>query len=263
MSAPDSSRLPSSDVFHSSAALDIYLLGLVEFDAVLALQRMIIDDLHTRSDRFGVLLICEHPPAVSIGRDGTIADLQADSSHLTARQLDVRYVDRSGGVIQHGPGQIACYLMLPLNRLGLPGRAFRSHLLAVLNAVANEQGIPTWPAASLSAVECRCGQFAWLGFSDTDGISSFGFVLNVTPDVVGQRQVQPVPSGSAIASLSMQKMRVVSMPKVREAIVRHISADFGYSSFHIHTRHPLLKRTVRKVPADVPDESPQVYGVRN
>jgi lipoyl(octanoyl) transferase len=37
------------------------------------------------------------------------------------------------------------------------------------------------------------------------------------------------------------------MHKVREALMRHLSDQFGYHETHPYTGHPLLKRTRRKV----------------
>ena len=260
MLPPDSTNPTSTSPFRSSESLEVYLLGVVDFDAVQTLQRMILDDLSQRDDRLGVLIICEHPPVVSIGRDGSIADLVAEPEDLVARQLDIRYVARSGGVILHGPGQLSGYLMLPLDRLDISRSAFDLRVQSVLQRVASELRVPARPGHSLPGVECRCGQIAWLGSGVDSGGSSHGFVLNVNPDVVGQRLVQPAPAGGAIASMSMQRMQMVPMPKVREALVRHLSSEFGYEDFHVYTRHPLLTRTTKLVAAPV-DSEDQVSAV--
>ncbi|MBI1313900.1 hypothetical protein GC176_21615 [bacterium] len=235
----------STSPFRCSEALEVYLLGLVDFDAVQALQRMILDDMSQRDDRLGVLILCEHPPVVSIGRDGSIAELLAEPEDLVAQQIDVRYVARSGGVILHGPGQLVGYLMLPIERLELSLPTFERRLTVAMQQVAAEQHVPAWPSQSTPGLECRCGQFAWLGSGTDAGASSHGFVLNLNSDVVGQRLIQRAPAGGTIASLSMQRMRVVPMPKVREGLVRHLATEFGYDDFHVYTRHPLLKRTTR------------------
>ncbi len=254
MLPPNSSNPISTSPFRSSESLEVYLLGLVDFDAGQTLQRMILDDLSQRNDQLAVLIVCEHPPVVSIGRDGSIADLVAEPEELVARQIDVRYVARSGGVILHGPGQLAGYLMLPLDRLEISRPEFEQRVQSVLQRVAGELEVPAWQPSSCPGLECRCGQFAWLVSGVDSGSSTHGFVLNVSPDVVGQRLVQPAPTGGAIASLAMQKMRVVPMPKVREALVRHLSAEFGYEDFHVYTRHPLLKRTTTPVAAGIATE---------
>ncbi len=239
----------STSPFRASEALEVYLLGLVDFDAVQTLQRMVLDDLSVRDDRQGVLIVCEHPPVVSIGRDGSIAGLLADQEELIAQQIDVRYVARRGGVVLHGPGQVSGYLMLPIERLGVTQQSLERRVQSVLRKIAAEQRVPAWPSKTGCGLECRCGQFAWIGSGVDSGASSYGFSLNVNPDVVAQRLIQAVPDDASIASMSMQRMRVVAMPKVREALVRHLSAEFGYEDFHVYTRHPLLKRTSRKLAA--------------
>ena len=47
-------------------SLEIFLLGLVDFQEVLSLQRRIVYEM---GDGGGAsLLLCEHPPTISVGR---------------------------------------------------------------------------------------------------------------------------------------------------------------------------------------------------
>ncbi len=184
---------------------------------------MILDDLSQRDDRLGVLIICEHPPVVSIGRDGSIADLVAEPEDLVARQLDIRHVARSGGVILHGPGQLSGYLMLPWIVWTFPV-CFRSACAGsvlqrvAVNCVCRQDLVIPLPGVSAAAARSP-GAGQWVD----SGLIAWPCVLNVNPDVVGQRLVQPAPAGETVASMSMQRMQMVPMPKVREALVRHLS----------------------------------------
>ena len=63
------------------------------------------------------------------------------------------------------------------------------------------------------------------------------------------RQVRSTPDGSRITSLAAQRLKPTSMHSVRESIVRHLAAQFGYEHSHTYTGHPLLKRERRKVHA--------------
>ena len=129
----------------ASDALDVYLLGRVDFDAAMFLQERMINEVQQRSDRYGTLLVCEHPPLVSIGRDGTMSDLLAEPEEFTAREIPVRRANRGGGTLVHAPGQIAAYLILPLDRLGIGVAEYQQRLIGALFQTAKEQRVTAQP----------------------------------------------------------------------------------------------------------------------
>jgi lipoyl(octanoyl) transferase len=245
------SAVPENSVWtsqgRSSAALEVYLLGTVDFDAAMFLQERLVDEIVGRDDRLGALIICEHPPIVTIGRDGRITDLPVDAGDFTSRMMEIRRVDRGGGTLVHAPGQIAAYPILPVERLGCGRVEFRNKLNDAILATAAEQRVTAHAIDNPLGTTCRCGQFSWVGASIRDGVSYHGLFLNVSPVMDTVRLVRSTIDRTKIASLSMQRMEPVPMHKVREALMRHLSDQFGYHETHPYTGHPLLKRTRRKV----------------
>src|SRR5687768_9143003 len=96
-------------------AAHFHLMGCVDFDDCQSLQRRLAYDALTRADGRVAVLICEHPPLVTIGRAGSRSQVQIATDELAKRQLTIRYVSRGGGAILHGAGQIAVYPIVPLN----------------------------------------------------------------------------------------------------------------------------------------------------
>ncbi len=88
-------------------------LGLVEYGAAWELQRRVVAarKAGTIPD---VLLLCEHPHVITLGRSGKIANLRASDRVL--RQMDVSFfeTDRGGDITYHGPGQVVGYPILNL-----------------------------------------------------------------------------------------------------------------------------------------------------
>ncbi|MGB6820906.1 MAG: hypothetical protein WBE21_02410, partial [Candidatus Acidiferrales bacterium] len=88
-------------------------LGLIAYQPALDLQRQLV-----AARKFGavpdVLLLCEHPHVITLGRNGKQEHLLA-SSHLL-RQMGVEFFpsDRGGDITYHGPGQIVGYPILNL-----------------------------------------------------------------------------------------------------------------------------------------------------
>ena len=74
-------------------------------------------------DGGGSLVLCEHPPTISVGRSGSRAHILLDDEELRGRGVAVRWVNRGGGCVLHLPGQLVGYLALPLAASGLDVRA--------------------------------------------------------------------------------------------------------------------------------------------
>jgi lipoyl(octanoyl) transferase len=91
-------------------------LGLVEYGAAWELQRRVA------AARKGgaipdVLLLCEHPHVITLGRSGKISNLRAPSEML--RQMGVSFFEtnRGGDITYHGPGQLVGYPILNLGEI--------------------------------------------------------------------------------------------------------------------------------------------------
>src|SRR5947209_15521549 len=101
----------------SSPPLEVYLLGLVDFEEVQQLQRRLVYDLGERGG--AAVVLCEHPPTISVGRSGSRLHVAPDDETLRAHGVGVHWVNRGGGCWLHLPGQLCVYLAAPLRTLGL------------------------------------------------------------------------------------------------------------------------------------------------
>src|SRR2546423_8406850 len=91
-------RLPSTRAaLPREFPVHIHLLGIVDFEDCLSLQRRLAYDAASRGDGRIVVLICKHPPIVTIGRGGSRADVKLTGAELIQRQLEIRYVSPGGG----------------------------------------------------------------------------------------------------------------------------------------------------------------------
>lgn len=230
----------------ASSSLEVHLLGSVDFDAALFLQERLAYEISGRSDTLGGLLLCEHPPLVTIGREGSSSHLPAERRELTARNLDVRWLNRGGGCLVHAPGQLAAYPIVPLDRLGLGLVDYRTRLEDAVLDVCREMKIPAERHEQEPGVGCRNGQTAFVGIAVKSWVAYHGLFLNVCPNLDLLRLVQSNAEGR-ISSLAAQQRRGASMHAVRESLIRNLAARLNYESHHIYTGHPLLRRTRRRV----------------
>lgn len=235
--APTADALPG--------ALEVYLLGLVDFDAALALQERLVLDIAQQDDGRGALLICEHPPLITIGREGSRADLCCDPAELASREIEVRWLSRGGGALIHLPGQLAAYPLLPLARRGWGLFNYRERLELALLDVCRETRVRAWREPDKAGIRCRGGMVAHLGAAVRWGISSHGLFVNVTPQMDALRMVRTGDRRST--SLSTELGLPVQMPAVRESLIRSLAERLDYERYHLYTGHPLLRRTRRVV----------------
>jgi lipoate-protein ligase B len=228
--------------------LEIHLLGMVDFDSALFLQERLVYEISGKDNLDAGLLLCEHPPLITIGRDGSREQILADPRQLAALGIETRWINRGGGCVAHGPGQLAAYPILPLGRLGFGLLDFRTRLeQSVIDmagdfqvAAAREQGSP--------GLSCRSGRFAHLGVAVKSWVSYHGLFVDVVPKVDAQRLLNP--NHHRLSSLATQCGKLLEMNAVRESLSRHLATQMGYARTQVYTGHPLLKRQTRRVFVD-------------
>lgn len=230
-----------------AACLQAFLLGQVDFDICLALQQRLVFETSGAVDRAITLLVCEHPPLITVGRSGSRTHINLCSQELDSRQLAVRWLNRGGGCIAHLPGQLAIYPIVPLDRIGWTVGEYLNRLQTGLVATLAELGIngatrPGWPG-----VWGRTGQLAAIAAAVKSWTTYHGAFLNVAPAMRVVRRVVSDPTESAaMSSLMIERHGSIRMSAVRAGIVRHLAEAFGAERYHIHTSHPQLAQPSKR-----------------
>jgi lipoyl(octanoyl) transferase len=239
VSAILSSREPN---WREASQLDVRLLGTVDFDSAQFLQERFVYEVSGRTDRFGGLFLCEHPPLITVGRAGSRAHILLEQKELAARGFCVRWLNRAGGCLVHAPGQLAVYPVVPLERLGLGLRDYRTMLIGSVLDLCAELEIAAWPLERNCGVAGRGGVFAFVGAAVKRWIAYQGMFINVNPLLQTQRLVS---LGNDLRPTSLQAIRGrgISMSTVRESLIRNLARRLGYAQSQIFTGHPLLVRT--------------------
>lgn len=231
----------------SRDALRVHLLGTVDFDSAMFLQERLVYETSGSDDCSGTLLICEHPPMITIGREGSFGQLRAAPDELKLLGLETRWVNRGGSAVVHAPGQLSLYPIVPLDRLGMGLHDFRQAIEKSVISACQDLKITTELRTDQPGVWTRCGQIGHLGVSVRSLVSYHGMFINVAPDLELQQLVEPLGEKNRVSTLSATSGRPVAMNKIRESLIRGIVKNLGYEHFHLFTGHPLLKRTRRKV----------------
>jgi lipoyl(octanoyl) transferase len=237
-----------------SPPLEVYLLGPVDFLEIQQLQRRL---LYEQGERPGAsLLLCEHPPTISVGRSGSRSHISPDDDTLRVLGIRVHWTNRGGACILHLPGQLAAYLIMPLPPdLGLAGYLDRLHE-AVLG-VLGEFDLKGAVHREFPGVFLGEARVATVGVAVSRWIAYHGITLNVGPylDLFDMILDESGPGSTPLRQTSMEsrRQRLAPMSRVRESIIRHLEQVMGLERHHVYTRHPLIRR---KVLCDVYAPSP-------
>ena len=94
-------------------------LGRVEYGEGLRLQAEIVA-LRQSGCVENVLLLLEHPPVLTLGRNANRSNILASDELLASRGVTVHEINRGGDVTYHGPGQLVGYPIFDLRSLRNP-----------------------------------------------------------------------------------------------------------------------------------------------
>ncbi len=219
--------------------LQAYLLGSVEFEAALALQRFLV--YQTSGDRGRAsLVLCEHPPLITVGRQGSRRHILGEPEELDARGWRVRWVNRGGGCLLHLPGQLAVYSILALDRSGIGLQEYLDRLQRVVVAALGDFDVPAEVRPGAAGVWVGPRLIAGVGVAVHDWVTYYGAFLNVGPDLAAFRLVRC--GDGPVTSLERERRGPLRPALVRERLIEHFAAVFGFSRTSLFFEHPALGR---------------------
>jgi lipoate-protein ligase B len=98
---------------NSCSVIDLGLMGYAE---AWELQKRIVAARKAGSIE-DVLLFCEHPHVITLGRSGNRSNLLAGDSILRQKGIEYFETSRGGDITYHGPGQVVGYPILNLGAI--------------------------------------------------------------------------------------------------------------------------------------------------
>src|ERR1039458_7342108 len=99
--------------------IEYLYLGRVGYGEGLGLQAEIAE-LRLKGRVENVLLLLEHPPVLTLGRNANRANILASDELLASRGVTLHEINRGGDVTYHGPGQLVGYPIFDLRSLRNP-----------------------------------------------------------------------------------------------------------------------------------------------
>ena len=217
----------------SEPVISLVDLGRLEYATALALQQQVCA-LRQQEQIGDVLLLVEHPPVLTLGRNARREHVVADGELLARRGIQLFETNRGGDVTYHGPGQLVGYPILNLRGFSArhcrvpaqAGRGPHSYLRGLRRAYpacARPRGVWTMPGGTVAEKK-----IAALGVHVSRGVTTHGFALNVTTDLDDFGLI--VPCGirdRGVTSMEAEADPAPSLQQMANGVARHFGRVFG------------------------------------
>lgn len=233
-------------------------LGVMDYAACWELQRSLFEELAAakkgagstggpeggeigeagETGEAGTVLLVEHPPVYTLGKSGHAENLLVDRTALERLGAQFFHIDRGGDITFHGPGQLVCYPILDLERIGIGLREYIDRLEeAVIRTVArygSEAGriagaSGVWiggPEARIKSGTPR--KICAIGVRSSRYVTMHGFALNVTTDLEWFSRINPCGfRDRGVTSIARETGRDVAMEEVKRLVLRELEHQLG------------------------------------
>jgi lipoyl(octanoyl) transferase len=228
-------------------------LGFIGYTDAFELQKRIV--AARKADAIGdVLLLCEHPHVITLGRSGKRENLLASDHVLAQKGVEFHATNRGGDITYHGPGQIVGYPVIRLSEIRRDVVWYVRMLEEVMIRACADFGIVArreegktgaWidPAASAvgpSAGAASAEKIGAIGVHISRWVTSHGFAFNVATNLRYFELIVPCGIAERKAT-SLEKVlgRAVKRNEAAPKLVEHFGEVFGREPRHT-TREELL-----------------------
>ncbi len=281
-------------ITQSLSLISVLQLGTLDYATGLRLQQRLVE--LRKEERIGdVLLLLEHYPVITLGRNAKQKNIVVSPEVLAQRGVEVIECDRGGDVTFHGPGQLVGYPIFDLRAIATPDGKRKTlgaidyvrRLEEVLIRTCADYGIPTtricgltgvWtnpeplssraqqdnslancPAESRDLASGSEAKIAAIGVHISRAVTSHGFALNVNTDLDYFNLI--IPCGittKPVTSMAKELGRKLSLDEVAHSISRNFGTVFGSQMLWLENLDALLENSVG-VPLKTPDELRQMH----
>lgn len=247
--------------------ISVVQIETIDYATGLRLQQQLV--ALRKEEKIGdVLLLLEHTPVITLGRNAKAANVVASRALLTQRGVELFECDRGGDVTFHGPGQIVGYPIFDLRGFAAPdGKRktlgvieFVRRLEEVLIRTCVDFGIPTKRVAGLTGIwtdpdsgnahvatsgsavpPSPESKLAAIGVHISHFVTSHGFALNVNTDLSYFNLIVPCGiTSKPVTSMQQELGKDLDLNAVAESISRNFGTVFQSQILWVETLDALL-----------------------
>ena len=193
-------------------------------------------------DFAGTIIFVEHPAVYTLGKSGKMSNMLINEERLKALGAEFYHIDRGGDITFHGEGQVVCYPILDLERLGIGLRRYIEILEQSIIETVAEYGIEgrqledatgVWLCNEVEAPNGEKVQRDWrkicaIGVKASRFVTMHGLALNASTDLRWFTMINPcgfVDKG--VTSISKELGREVSFDEASKVLCEKLLANFN------------------------------------
>lgn len=163
----------------------------VEYGYILDIQRDIVSKKISGSLKEDVLLILEHKPVFTIGKNGNRENLLVHDKFLQDQNIGLYHIERGGDITYHGPGQLIVYPIFNLKSPRIAVKEFVYLLEYIMIQTANYFNISLTRNEKNRGVWYNNRKVGSIGIAIKKGITFHGIALNILLDLTPFSWINP------------------------------------------------------------------------
>jgi len=233
--------------------INVLYLGRVDYSIALELQQTLVGLVKDKRIAHTLLLL-EHPPVITLGRNAGAQNIVASREFLAANGVELHETDRGGDVTFHGPGQLVGYPIFDLRafapRIGAVD--FVRKLEETLIRACGDLGVVTGRIPGLTGVWTQNdppGKIAAIGVHISRAVTSHGFALNVNINLESFKLIVPCGiSDKPVTSLEREMAQshlsrgrpLPALEDVAQQVARNFGRVFGAQTLWLESLDALF-----------------------
>jgi lipoyl(octanoyl) transferase len=256
------------------ALISVVHLGSIDYGSALRLQEHLVE-LRKRGRIGNTLLLLEHPPVITLGRNADDTNIVVSRELLAKKGVEVFEINRGGDVTFHGPGQLVGYPIFDLRsfpeKIGVIEYVRRMEEALIRTCI--HYGIETQRIAGMTGVWTKAEppadepgnskletspserKIAAIGVHISRGVTSHGFALNVTTDLDYFKLIVPCGLTKPVTSIEFETGKHPAMEEILPIVTRSFGEVFKSQILWLDSLEDLLGAA--PPPEDTPLREPE------
>ncbi len=208
--------------------IEIQDWGLIDYSQAWEKQRELVKYIQENRNK-SVLVLCEHPSVITIGKSGTKNNIVCHHDFLKSMGIKVIENDRGGDVTLHNQGQLVGYPIFNLSSFREDLHWFLREIeQAIIDSLA-EFGIIGSRVDGLTGVWIDSKRkIAAMGLHCSRWVTSHGFALNVNNNISEFDYIVPCGiTDKGVTSISKEIKTEIDLEKVKLSIIKQFTNRFA------------------------------------
>ena len=192
------------------------------------------------SDFVGTIIFVEHLAVYTLGKSGKMSNMLINEEHLKALGAEFYHIDRGGDITFHGEGQVVCYPILDLEKLGIGLRRYIEILEESIIETVAEYGIEGRRLKGATGVwlcdeaelpngektQCNWRKICAIGVKASRFVTMHGLALNASTDLKWFTMINPCGFiDKGVTSISKELGREVSFEEASKVLCEKLTAN--------------------------------------